>query len=116
MTREEIEKYFVESTGFGIDKIKSFMTIVDKALEEKGEQIKRLKADNEKLKKEIIEIEKVSDFKWEENQKLKEEKKMLIKRLKTFLSCGYCKHQETEPDDLCIPCLSGIKCNWKVEE
>lgn len=40
--QKEIEKYFTESTGFGRDKIRNFMDIVNKALKQKGEQIKEL--------------------------------------------------------------------------
>lgn len=40
--QKEIEKYFTESTGFGKDKIRNFMDIVNKALKQKGERIEEL--------------------------------------------------------------------------
>ena len=40
--QKEIEKYFTVSTGFGKDKLKNFMDIVNKALKQKGERIKEL--------------------------------------------------------------------------
>jgi cell division septum initiation protein DivIVA len=48
--QKEIEKYFTESTGFGRDKIRNFMDIVNKALKQKGEQIAKLEAQIEKMK------------------------------------------------------------------
>lgn len=47
---EEIENYFVESAGYGRDKVRNFMDIVNKALEQKGERIKELEAQIEKMK------------------------------------------------------------------
>ena len=44
--QKEIEKYFTESTGFGRDKIKNFMDIVNKALKQKGERIADLEKEN----------------------------------------------------------------------
>lgn len=37
------------------------------------EQIKGLEKENEQLKKDVIEIEKLSDSRWEENQRLRAE-------------------------------------------
>ncbi len=47
---EEIENYFVESAGYGRDKVKNFMDIVNKALKQKGERITELEAQIEKMK------------------------------------------------------------------
>ena len=54
MTIEEIEDYFVKSAGYGKDKIRNFMDIVDKALEEKNKRIDELKEENKQLKKTAI--------------------------------------------------------------
>ena len=47
---EKIENYFVESAGYGRDKVRNFMDIVNKALEQKGERITELEAQIEKMK------------------------------------------------------------------
>ena len=47
---EEIENYFVESAGYGRDKVRNFMDIVNKALKQKGERIAELEAQIEKMK------------------------------------------------------------------
>jgi len=55
MTEEEIENYFVESAGYGRDKVRNFMDIVNKALKQKGEHITELE---KKVKNyELAEIE-----------------------------------------------------------
>jgi cell division septum initiation protein DivIVA len=46
---EEIENYFVESAGYGRDKVRNFMDIVNKALQQKGERIAELERENVKL-------------------------------------------------------------------
>jgi cell division septum initiation protein DivIVA len=53
MTKEEIENYFVESAGYGRDKVRNFMDIVNKALEQKGERITELDKENAELKKQL---------------------------------------------------------------
>ena len=50
MSTEEIENYFVESAGYGRDKVRNFMDIVNKALKQKGERIAELEAQIEKMK------------------------------------------------------------------
>ena len=50
MTEEEIENYFVESAGYGRDKVRNFMDIVNKALKQKGERIADLEKENAELK------------------------------------------------------------------
>jgi hypothetical protein len=47
--KEEIQNYFVESAGYGRDKVRNFMDIVNKALKQKGEQIAKLEVQIEKL-------------------------------------------------------------------
>ena len=47
---EEIENYFVESAGYGRDKVRNFMDIVNKALEQKGKRITELEKENTGLK------------------------------------------------------------------
>ena len=50
MTEKEIENYFVKSAGYGRDKVRNFMNIVNKALKQKGERIADLEAQIEKMK------------------------------------------------------------------
>ena len=54
--QKEIENYFTESTGFGRDKIKNFMDIVNKALRQKGERIEELEQKLEQTEKENAEL------------------------------------------------------------
>jgi cell division septum initiation protein DivIVA len=62
MTKEEIENYFVESAGYGRDKVRNFMDIVNKALKQKGERITELEKENAELKKEWQEqVQKATD-------------------------------------------------------
>lgn len=80
------------------------------------EYIAKLEEENEQLKKDIIEIEKVSDFRWEENQRLKAQ----IEKMKNHQNC---KHRKTwgtadiMEDELKSPC---DKCkdydNWELAE
>lgn len=78
--------------------------------------LERLEEENEQLKKDIIEIEKVSDFRWEENQRLKAQ----IEKMKNHQNC---KHRKTwgtadiMEDELKSPC---DKCKdydkWELAE
>ena len=65
-TQKEIEKYFTESTGFGRDKIRNFMDIVNKALKQKGERIAELEEENAKIKQLLL-LAHNSIFKYESN-------------------------------------------------
>ena len=47
--QKEIEKYFTEITGFGRDKIRNFIDIVNKALKQKRERIAELEKENAEL-------------------------------------------------------------------
>lgn len=71
----------------------------------------KYKEENEQLKKDIIEIEKVSDFRWEENQRLKAQ----IEKMKC---CGNCKYCDSDN-----PCLFHREhrqcddyCAWELAE
>ena len=50
MSTEEIENYFVESAGYGRDKVRNFMDIVNKALKQKSERIAKIEKQIEKMK------------------------------------------------------------------
>lgn len=56
MSTEEIENYFVESAGYGRDKVRNFMDIVNKALKQKGERITELEKENKKLNRQLSDI------------------------------------------------------------
>ena len=83
--QKEIEKYFTESTGFGRDKIKNFMDIVNKALKQKGEKI-------EELENKIADIKANCDLAIEGRdvkiKELEKENAELIETLKTYNGCG----------------------------
>jgi hypothetical protein len=46
----------------------------------------------ERYDKELIEIEKVSDYRWEENEKLKKENKLLQQQIEKMKCCFNCAH------------------------
>lgn len=46
----------------------------------------------ERYDKELIEIEKVSDYRFEENEKLKKENKLLQQQIEKMKCCENCKH------------------------
>ncbi len=60
---EEIENYFVESAGYGRDKVRNFMDIVNKALQQKGERIAELENELLYMKKSKAALQNVG---WEE--------------------------------------------------
>lgn len=67
------------------------------------------------LEKEIIEIEKVSDARWEENQQLKQENEELKTQIEKMHNCENCKHfvfngfhQQNE--------CSKYSCKWELTE
>ena len=64
--QKEIEKYFTESTGFGRDKTRNFMDIVNKALKQKGERIAELEEENASIKQLLL-LAHNSIFKYESN-------------------------------------------------
>lgn len=45
---------------------------------------------------------------------LEEENRKLKARIRMYMTCGYCKHLENEPSEICTPCLCGEVDNWKV--
>lgn len=53
--------------------------------------------------KEIIEIEKVSDYCWEENQQLKQENKQLKAQIEKMKCCWNCKHPAKDSTGCCCP-------------
>ena len=57
MTKEEIENYFVECAGYGRDKIRNFMDIVNKALEQKNERITELEQKLEQAEKDLADYQ-----------------------------------------------------------
>ena len=67
MTEEEIENYFVESAGYGRDKVRNFMDIVNKALKQKGERIADLEKENAELKERLKEHESIGNAQFWEN-------------------------------------------------
>ena len=74
--QKEIENYFTESTGFGRDKIKNFMDIVNKALRQKGERIEELEQKLEQTEKDLADYQfnypKIKELE-KENTELKEQ-------------------------------------------
>ena len=46
----------------------------------------------ERYNKELIEIERVSDYRWEENQQLKQENEQLKQKIEKMHNCENCKH------------------------
>ena len=57
MTKEEIENYFVECAGYGRDKMRNFMDIVNKALEQKNERITELEQKLEQAEKDLADYQ-----------------------------------------------------------
>lgn len=83
------------------------------------EDVLKLRVENEQLKQELHTYKNAICNKecaevWGENERLKEENKRLKVRLKTLMPCGYCKHSEKEPVEICTPCLCGECDNWEL--
>lgn len=80
--RKEIEKYFTESTGFGRDKLKNFIDIVNKALKQKGERIEELEKENAELKLSCkIQVDTAFQMIYEKDEKQLTKAKEIIKDL-----------------------------------
>ena len=75
--QKEIENYFTESTGFGRDKIKNFMDIVNKALKQKGERITDLEQKLEQTEKDLTDYQ----FNYPKIKELEEQNKVLLQNL-----------------------------------
>jgi hypothetical protein len=90
---KEIENYFVESAGYGRDKVRNFMDIVNKALKQKGERITELEKENARLatnEKSLLAERKII-------AKENTEAKNLIEELASSLSVvGECDEEECE--------------------
>ena len=90
---KEIENYFVESAGYGRDKVRNFMDIVNKALKQKGERITELEKENARLatnEKSLLAERKII-------AKENTEAKNLIEELASSLSVvGECGEEECE--------------------
>lgn len=82
---EEIENYFVESAGYGRDKVRNFMDIVNRALEQKGERIEELEKENARLKE--INTHTLSQLNLDNGELITELTKAK-EIIKTF--CGFC--------------------------
>lgn len=78
--QKEIEEYFTESAGFGRDKIRNFMDIVNKALKQKGERIAELEKENAEAKEIIAEFLHLVTYYTtaEEEERLKEKAKKFL--------------------------------------
>lgn len=66
----------------------------------------------ERYDKELIEIEKVSDYRFEENEKLKKENKLLQQQIEEMKCCFNCDRSIKHHD--CGDCHNGS--NWKLAE
>jgi hypothetical protein len=64
--------------------------------------LERMHIDPNVLQKQKLEIDRLN----KENERLKV-------RLRTLMPCGYCKHSEKEPVEICTPCLCGECDNWE---
>ena len=108
--QKEIEKYFTESTGFGRDKIKNFMDIVNKALKQKGERIAELEQKLEQTEKDLADYQ----FNYPKIKELEQQ----IEKMKRHCNCkhrdseGYCEVKRTYLMD-----LSYDGCDkWELED
>ena len=108
--QKEIEKYFTESTGFGKDKIRNFMDIVNKALKQKGERIEELELEltvekdlhQEETNLHLHAEEYIKSLE-KENKTLEgcllaeqEHTQMLEKQIEKMKCCGNCKFSNQE--------------------
>ena len=122
--QKEIEEYFTESTGFGRDKIRNFMDIVNKALKQKGERIEELEKENEELKS-IAEFQQSSNMKRHfEIQKLEKEKQDLRDNYDQFKAIAEPEIERLKKENAelkehikadCIDCADYIK-NQKLKK
>lgn len=69
----------------------------------------------EETQKKIIEIEKVSDYRWEENQQLKQENEQLKAQIKKLHNCENCKHFKFNGFHQQNEC-SKYYCEWELKE
>ena len=87
MTKEELENYFVESAGYGRDKVINFMDIVNKALEQKGERITELERKLEQTEKDLADYQfnypTIKELQ-KENTELTDELKALRESVKNY--------------------------------
>ena len=80
MSTEEIENYFVESAGYGRDKVRNFMDIVNKALKQKGERIAELEKENAELKVSCkIQVDTAFQTIYEKDEQLTKAKEIIKK-------------------------------------
>ena len=76
-------------------------------------EYQKLQEENEQLKKEIIEIEKVSDYRFEENEQLKKQ----IKTLKEGKQYETCPYRSTDMGcDYCDYRDRDLKDEWELAE
>ena len=92
MSTEEIENYFVESAGYGRDKVRNFMDIVNKALKQKGERIADLEKENAELKAQLEserDLPAIAYMQGAEKQKKKDEEHLTKAKehIRTLISC-----------------------------
>ena len=107
---EEIENYFVESAGYGRDKVRNFMDIVDKALEQKGERITELEEAKANL-------EYLLEGRDNEIDELKKENKNLAQNLEDTEICengwkNRVKELEAQVENMKV-CQNCDNWNWK---
>ena len=84
-------------TEFTSEEIKNRLSNIGAAIGNIAlEYIIKIEEENEQLKKDIIEIEKVSDFRWEENQPLKAQFEKLLEFCLNYVDeCDVCELTDT---------------------
>lgn len=111
---EGIENYFVESAGYGRDKIKNFMDIVNKALKQKGERIAELEQKLEQTEKDLADYQfnypKIKELE-KENERLKGDLELWESggcRATNLFECGVVKElkEQIEKMKCCANCKS----------
>jgi hypothetical protein len=76
----------------------------------------------ERYNKELIEIERVSDYRWEENQQLKQENeqlKALIEEMKNCYNCSNFCDRNVDCSSICVrnnPTCKNKKDYWKMKD
>lgn len=69
----------------------------------------------ERYNKELIEIEKVSDYRWEENEQLKQQ----IEEMKNCYNCSNFCDRNVDCSSICVrnnPTVKQLKDYWKMKD